>query len=131
MGPTSCVPSSEHPDDETVEGLLILRPEGRLYFANAQNVADRIRALIAEHNPRVVTLDFSRVPDIEYSALQMLQEAARRNSVTFWLAGLNPGVLEMVRRAGLDQELGTDRMLFNARMAIERYRSYLNSSEPG
>lgn len=123
--------SSEHPDDETVEGLLILRPEGRLYFANAQNVADRIRALIAEHNPRVVTLDFSRVPDIEYSALQMLQEAARRNSVTFWLAGLNPGVLEMVRRAGLDQELGTDRMLFNARMAIERYRSYLNSSEPG
>ena len=27
--------SPEHPDDETFEGLLILRPEGRLFFANA------------------------------------------------------------------------------------------------
>ena len=114
--------SPEHPDDETFEGLLILRPEGRLYFANAQNVADRIRALIADHQPRVVALDLSRVPDIEYSALQMLQKGARRTDVTVWLVGLNPGVLDMVRRAGLDQELGRDRMLFNARTAIERYR---------
>ena len=115
--------SSEHPDDETFEGLLILRPEGRLYFANAQNVADRIRALVDEHKPRVVVLDFSRVPDIEYSALQMLQEAVRRSSITFWLVGLNPGVLDMVRRAGLDQELGVDRLMFNTRTAIERYKA--------
>lgn len=117
--------TSEHPDDETFEGLLILRPEGRLYFANAQNVADRIRALIAEHKPRVVALDFSRVPDIEYSALQMLQEAARKTGVTFWLVGLNPSVLDMVRRAGLDRELGAERLLFNTRTAIERYKAFL------
>ena len=117
--------TSEHPDDETFEGLLILRPEGRLYFANAQNVADRIRALIAEHKPRVVALDFSRVPDIEYSALQMVQEAARRTGVTFWLVGLNPSVLDMVRRAGLDRELGAERLLFNTRTAIERYKAFL------
>ncbi|KAA0114900.1 STAS domain-containing protein [Methylobacterium sp. P1-11] len=115
--------TSEHPDDETFGGLLILRPEGRLYFANAQNVADRIRTLTAEHKPRVVVLDFSRVPDIEYSALQMLQEAARRSSVTFWLVDLNPGVLDVVRRAGLDQELGPDRLLFDTRTAIERFKS--------
>ncbi|MEE7448753.1 sodium-independent anion transporter [Methylobacterium radiotolerans] len=118
--------TSEHPDDETFEGLLILRPEGRLYFANAQNVADRIRTLVAEHAPRIVVLDFSRVPDIEYSALQMLQEAVRRPSVTFWLVDLNPGVLEMVRRAGLDQELGADRLMFNTRKAIERYEAALH-----
>ena len=117
--------SSEHPDDETFEGLLILRPEGRLYFANAQNVADRIRALTAEHKPRVVVLDFSRVPDIEYSALQMLQDAARRSNVTFWLVGLNPGVLDMVRRSGLDRELGAERLLFNTRTAIEHYKIFL------
>ncbi|MGH1587744.1 SulP family inorganic anion transporter [Methylobacterium phyllosphaerae] len=115
--------TSEHPDDETFEGLLILRPEGRLYFANAQNVADQIRTLTAEHKPRVVVLDFSRVPDIEYSALQMLQEAARRSSVTFWLVDLNPGVLDVVRRAGLDQELGSDRLLFDTRTAIEQFKS--------
>ena len=41
--------SPEHPDDETFEGLLILRPEGRLFFANAQQVADRIRELVADN----------------------------------------------------------------------------------
>ena len=46
--------SPEHPDDETFEGLLILRPEGRLFFANAQQVGDQIRALVAEHRPQRV-----------------------------------------------------------------------------
>ena len=40
-----------------------------------------------------------------------------------WLVGLNPGVLEVARRAGLDERLGRERMLFNARAAIERYQA--------
>ena len=62
--------SPENPDDETFEGLLIVRPEGRLFFVNAQYVADQIGALVTQYKPRVVALDMSRVPDIEYSALQ-------------------------------------------------------------
>jgi len=123
--------SPEHPDDETFEGLLILRPEGRLFFANVQNVADQIKALALEHQPRVLALDMSRVPDIEYSALQMLMESERRmteQGTTVWLAALNPGVLEVVRHAGFDQQLGSDRLLFNARVAIERYQA-LRASE--
>ena len=38
--------SAEHPDDETWPGLLILRTEGRLFFANAERVADRARVLV-------------------------------------------------------------------------------------
>ena len=40
--------SPEHPDDETFEGLLIVRPEGRLFFANAQTVAEQIQVLVAQ-----------------------------------------------------------------------------------
>jgi high affinity sulfate transporter 1 len=117
--------SPEHPDDETFEGLLIVRPEGRLFFVNAQYVSDRIRALVAQHRPRVVALDLSRVPDIEYSALRTLMEGEERMTEAgsvVWLAGMNPGVLEVAQRAGLDQRLGRERMLFNARAAIERYQ---------
>ena len=116
--------SPDHPEDETIEGLLIVRPEGRLYFLNAQIVADQIAALQAQYEPRVVVLDFSRVPDIEYSALQMILDGdkrARERGANVWLAGLNPGVLEMVRRSGLDKQLGRERLLFNARTAIERF----------
>ena len=118
--------SSEHPDDEIFEGLLIVRPEGRIFFVNAQYIAEQITALITKHQPRVVALDMSRVPDIEYSALQMLMEGEARFSdrgVMLWLVALNPGVLEVVRTAGLAERLGRDRLLFNARAAIERFEA--------
>ena len=119
--------SPEHPDDETFDGLLILRPEGRLFFANAQQVVDNILTLVAERKPRVIALDMSRVFDIEYSALQMLVDGERRmteNGITIWLAALNPGVLESVRASGLADRLGRDRLLFNARAAIKKYQEF-------
>jgi len=118
--------SPEHPEDETFDGLLIVRPEGRIFFMNADAIAERIRAFIQQYRPRVVTLDMSRVPDIEYSALQKLVDIDRRAAglgVEWWLAGLNPAVLEVVRKVGLAERLGRERMLFNARAAIERYQS--------
>ena len=125
--------SPEHPDDETFEGLLIVRPEGRLFFVNAQYVAEQLGVLIAQYKPRVIALDMSRVPDIEYSALQALMEGEKRmtdRGAVVWLAGMNPGVLEVVRKAGLDQRLGRERMLFNARAAIERYQALQAASGP-
>jgi sulfate permease, SulP family len=117
--------SPEHPDDETFDGLLIVRPEGRLFFVNAQYVAEQIRSLVTQYKPRVLAVDMSRVPDIEYSALQMLIESDKRGTergAVVWLVGLNPGALEVVRKAGLDERLGRERMLFNTRAAIERYQ---------
>ncbi|MGI0522832.1 SulP family inorganic anion transporter [Rhizobium giardinii] len=116
--------SPEHPDDETFDGLLILRPEGRLFFANAEQVGDRVRELVAQYKPRVLMLDLSRVFDIEYSALLVMVEGERRFAeagVTVWLAGLNPDVLDYVRSSGLADHLGTDRMFTNARIGISRY----------
>ena len=124
--------SPEHPDDETFEGLLIVRPEGRLYFGNAQNVSDQIQALVEKHQPRVVALDLSRVPDLEYSALQAIIEGEKRvtdRGIVVGLVALNPGVLEMVRHSGLADRLGRERMLFNARAAIEHYQA-MQASTP-
>jgi anti-anti-sigma factor len=118
--------SPEHPDDETFEGLLLLRPEGRLFFLNAQAVADRISALVAQYKPRVLALDLSRVPDLEYSALQVLiqrEKSTTESGIVCWLVGLNPEVLATVRNTALNERLGRERMLFNARDAIQRYQT--------
>lgn len=120
--------SSEHPDDETFEGLLIVRPEGSISFINIQALADRVRALVEQHNPQVLVLDMSRVPDIEYSALQMLMERekiAAERGAALWLAGLNPSVLEVVRRSDFADRLGKERLLINARAAIKRYQALI------
>jgi high affinity sulfate transporter 1 len=118
--------SPDHPDDETFEGLLMLRPEGRLFFVNAQQVADQIRAAITANNPRVVLLDMSRVFDIEYSAYQMLVEGkhnAARQALGFWLAGLNPSVFDYVRASGFADELGPGALFHNAQAALQKYQA--------
>ena len=37
--------SKEHPEDETFVGLLLLRLEGRVFFANAQQIAREDKTL--------------------------------------------------------------------------------------
>jgi len=118
--------SKEHPEDETHPGMLLIRPEGRIFFANAERVAEKIRGHIAETHPKVVALHLRAVFDFEYTALKMLTEAERRSrerGVSLWLVGLNPGVLEMVHRSPLGETLGRDRMFFNLEQAVAKYQA--------
>jgi high affinity sulfate transporter 1 len=125
--------SQGHPDDETWPGLLILRTEGRLFFANAQRVFDMMRSLIDGAGPSIVLLDCSAVTDIEYTAIKMLLDAEqklRQEGVTVWLAALNPGARAVVQRSSLAATLGDDRMFFNVAVAVERYEQLAFSTAP-
>jgi sulfate permease, SulP family len=116
--------SDEHPEDETFPGLLLLRLEGRVFFFNAAHIAQKMRPLIEEAQPKVVVVDMSGVHDIEYTALKMLSEAEKRQrerGVTLWLAGLNPTVLAMVQRSPLGEALAHEAMHFNLEMAVAKY----------
>jgi MFS superfamily sulfate permease-like transporter len=116
--------SHEHPEDETFPGLLILRTEGRIYFANAQRIADKFAPIIRAAAPKVVLFDCSAVPDFEYTALKMLtdgEETMRRGGITLWLAALNPSALASIQRSPLGRTLGRERMFFNVERAVETY----------
>jgi sulfate permease, SulP family len=118
--------STEHADDdETFPGLLILRTEGRIHFANAQRVGDKMWPLIHRAKPKVVLLDCSAIPDIEYTALRMLtdaEEKLRQSGIALWLAALNPQALDVIRRTPLDKILGRGRMFFNVEQAVGAWR---------
>lgn len=116
--------STEHQDDESYAGLLIVRTEGRIYFANAQRVVDKVVALVAAHAPKVVLLDCSAVPDIEYTALKSLidlEASLRESGIELWLAALNPAALAVIQRVPLGAELGRSRMHFNVPLAVAAY----------
>ena len=126
--------SEEHPEDETFPGLLVVRPEGRMFFANAAQIGEKMRPLIAEAKPKVVALDLGGVFDLEYTALKMLTEAERRqraSGVLLWLVGLNPGVLTMVQHSPLGETLGRERMLFNLEQAVAKYAASLSQITTG
>lgn len=116
--------SGEHPEDETFPGLLMIRLDGSVFFANTGTLGGKIRPLLVGVNPQVVALELGGVPDLEYSALKSLIEAEERlreNGVSLWLVKLNPRVLEMVRRSSLGKVLGRERLVFNMETAVARY----------
>jgi SulP family sulfate permease len=118
--------TGEHPEDETLPGLLILRTEGFMNFASAPRVGVQMRPLISESGAKVVILEMSAVPDLEYTALRALtsMEATLRSSgITLWLAGLNPEVLKVVERSPLGELLGPARIFANLREAVHAYET--------
>jgi MFS superfamily sulfate permease-like transporter len=118
--------SDEHPDDEAVPGLLIARPQGGIYFANAETVFDKLKALVEPAVPEVLLVDCSAIPGLEYTALKMLIEAEerlRQRGVALWLAALNPEMLELVQRTPLAERLGRSRMYFTVEQAVAAFEA--------
>ncbi len=117
--------SPEHPEDETFSGLLMLRPAGAIYFGNAPSLGQKLRGLLDEYTPRVVVLELSAVPDLEFTALRMLtdgEEKLRVAGTMLWLVALNPDVLTVVQNSPLGARLGRERMFFTLEQAVEKYQ---------
>jgi high affinity sulfate transporter 1 len=117
-------PRSEAHDDETFPGLLMVRTEGGMTFASVPRIAEKMRSLLDESQPRVLALDLGAVPNIEYTALMVLtrfEERLRQRGITLWLVALNPVALEVVERAPLGQTLGHERMFHNLEQTVAAY----------
>jgi SulP family sulfate permease len=87
------------------DGVLVLRPRGRLYFANIRRTAERITAAVGHREPRpaVVILDVVAVPDLEITAVAALAGLAadlREDGTELWIASLTPDERRMVERYG-------------------------------
>jgi high affinity sulfate transporter 1 len=117
--------SAEHPEDETFPGLLLVRPEGGIYFANVHRLEQQLRSFIEEFKPKVLVLHMRAVPELEYTALRILtdgEEKLRENGTELWLVGMNPGVFAVVKHSPLGERLGRERMIFTLEQAVERYQ---------
>jgi high affinity sulfate transporter 1 len=117
--------SAEHPDDETFPGLLLLKIQGNVHFANTARFGDLIWPLLKEYQPRVLALDCSAVTDFEYTALKMLIEAEaklREAGIELWLAALNPEPLQMIQKSPLGEALGRERMIHSLKNVVEEYQ---------
>jgi MFS superfamily sulfate permease-like transporter len=66
-----------NPDAAAVPGVVILRIESGLFFANADAVRESIRAKAADPDVKVVVLDAETIPAIDFTAAHMLIELNR------------------------------------------------------
>jgi high affinity sulfate transporter 1 len=66
---------SLHPEGEELEGLIIYRFDGPLFFANARTFRDRVRSLAAaEPRPRWILVAAEPITDVDTTAADMLEE---------------------------------------------------------
>jgi SulP family sulfate permease len=63
-----------NPEATAVPGVVILRVESGLFFANADAVRESVRAKAADPNVRAVVLDAETIPAIDVTASHMLIE---------------------------------------------------------
>ena len=113
-----------HPDYEPVPGLLVLRLEATLFYANATLVRDRVKYLVGASDPlpRGVVIELTANAALDITSAEMLEQLAttlRSAGVDLALTDLRQPVLEMARRSGLLETLGEDRIFPTVGTAVE------------
>jgi high affinity sulfate transporter 1 len=105
--------SKDHPEGLSISGLLILRPDEGLFFANAQPLAESARESIdaAEEDIRTVLLDFSLTSDTDVPGVSMLGNLSRELDATgieLRLASVRVSVLDLMSATGVLNVVGEE-----------------------
>lgn len=114
-------------------GLMIVRPEGGIYFANADRVQDAIFDAVTGARPRTLLLDASVVPDVEYTALLAimgLRDRLRAKGIEAWVAAINPRPLAMLQAKRAEEGRAMDDVYSTVDEAVAAYRLRYPGSGP-
>jgi SulP family sulfate permease len=112
------------PDAQTVPGVLVLRIDMSLYFANSEAPEDRIREIAVAKEPdlAVVVLDLEGVNFIDSQgadAIAKIIDMANLHAIDVRLARVKATVLDVLDRAGVVALLGADGIFPEVYGAVE------------
>ena len=98
--------------------MLVLRFDAGLFFASSDALGDRIRELSIQADPdlHTVVLDFEGVNFIDSQGSNMVSvivEQASNVDIDLRLTRVKPEVLELLRRDGVIEKLGEERIYGN------------------
>ena len=101
--------------EAAVPGLIIVRPDEMLYFANAASIRDGILEAAEHAEPAcsVVLLDLSLTPEVDVPVVEVLErlnEHLTTAGVELWLSHLRPGARDTLERAGVFESIGRARV---------------------
>ena len=102
-----------HPENEPVPGVLILRLDGQIYYANALTTRDRVKAMVDEMAPppRAVVLDSTAQDQLDLTSATMLKSLVRElqgKGIAIYVAEVHAPVRELASQAGLLDLIGED-----------------------
>ena len=104
---------ARHPDDTPVPGVLIVRLDAPLYYANALTVRDAVRAMIADQEPppRAVVFDAGTQDELDVTSTDMVKglvKQLREGGLQVYFADVHAPILDRGRQTGLLEAIGED-----------------------
>jgi MFS superfamily sulfate permease-like transporter len=123
-----------HPENRTIPGLLILRPDEGLFFANANDLRNEIIKLVDNVQPpvKVALLDLEMSNQLDVPTIDMLvelKEELEHRNVELWLARLHGPVRDALERSNILNEIGPDKIHPRSLDSILEYLSQLSPDE--
>jgi SulP family sulfate permease len=117
---------SRHPEIPPIPGLLILRLNSPLFYANAQTVRDQMKAMVDEADPplRAVIIDAVAQDDLDLTSAEMLKKLyteLEERGIEVYLAEVHAPVLEFARRVGMDTVIADDHVFATVAEAVAAY----------
>ena len=112
----------EHPDDEQCPGIVVVRLDAGLFFANSDAVEDRIRELIHSGDGLVaVVLDAEGINFVDSQGSAKLGDVitmAEEAQIALRLARVKPAVAAVLERDGVLDRIGSDHVHGNIDQAV-------------
>ena len=122
----------DHPDVQTFPGLVILRLDGELFFANARWFRDTVRALVREQTPpvRELLVHAGAVPHLDTTAATMLKGLIgelHEEGVELAFARVTTGLIHDMERNGLVKLVGDEHFFDTVAAGVD---DFLHRSQP-
>jgi MFS superfamily sulfate permease-like transporter len=114
----------ENPDAEQFPGLLILRPDVPLFFANAHTLFNQISSLVAAAPEplKVVIIDLGASADLDVACTDMLRDLVdelHRADIRLLLADAKGATRSRLEHTGLLERIGEENLYLRVPEAVE------------
>jgi MFS superfamily sulfate permease-like transporter len=105
--------SQRHPENRTIPGLLIVRPDQGLFFANVESLSNEINQLVeaAQSPVKVVLLDLEMTNQLDVPSLDMLselKEEMHKRGAELWLVRVHGAVRDSLEKGNVLEQIGLE-----------------------
>lgn len=117
-----------HPENLPVPGVLIVRLDAPLYYANALTVRDQVIQMVkvTDPAPRAVLLDAAVQDDLDITSSEMLKGLVKKlnsQGIATYFAEVHKPVLEFSAKTGLLESIGADRVFPTVEAAVRSIKT--------
>jgi len=125
---------SVHPEGRQVDGIVVFRWEAPLFFANAGQFRDQVRALVRDSSPAYVVLQCEAVTDIDVTAAEVLKdldEELNAKGVHLAFVELRDRLADLIVRYDLDATLQAEHFYASVEEAVAALASERDGGPAG